>query len=391
MRQKKIRLTIITDRFFPVNTASVIRLQVLKDAWLKSGFYDVKVLAASFEHGRNDVQYLRSLLPAPSNKSNRIIRLFLETALGVEYFIRLLFRKSDIFFISSPPFILALLCTWAARLRNIPYIFDVRDLYPEVYFSAGILKRNHLIGKTLSHFERQIYCKSLVNTTVTEGLVKKIQQQCEHGQTWLVRNGYIEKKMNEIKEHKFETFTVVFHGNLGEFQEINLILELAHSFYKNRKNINFLIIGEGLKADLITSIVLPNLTYSSNLEIHEVYKLISQAHLGISFRQDEWISRHSFPVKIYEYIGLLLPVIVTPISEAGEFVEKYQIGFQYQPNQINEIYHKILELAENESYMKNLIGNISNIKSLFSREKIADHFVKQMTNAIQNSLLTELL
>jgi glycosyltransferase involved in cell wall biosynthesis len=78
-------------------------------------------------------------------------------------------------------------------------------------------------------------------------------------------------------------------------------------------------------------------------------------------------------------------MIITPLCEAGDFVEKYGIGFQYNPNQIESIYNTIIELSENKSKMNTLVKNISEIKHHFSREKIADHFTQLLVNQIHKS------
>ncbi|SVA47355.1 uncharacterized protein METZ01_LOCUS100209, partial [marine metagenome] len=101
-----------------------------------------------------------------------------------------------------------------------------------------------------------------------------------------------------------------------------------------------------------------------------------KAHLGLSFRTDEKVSRGAFPVKIYEYIAFGIPIIVTPISEAGKFVEKNIIGYQYSHEQIDDILSTIIDLKENINNLQRLSENTHAIKYKFSREKIAEDFVK---------------
>ena len=76
-------------------------------------------------------------------------------------------------------------------------------------------------------------------------------------------------------------------------------------------------------------------------------------------------------------------MIVTPVSEAGRFIEKYEIGYQYRPNQENDIYLKIIELRKNIITLKRLSENTRALKDKFSREKIAADFVKILEEKIQ--------
>lgn len=386
MKQKKIRLSVITDKFFPLNAASVIRINALRDAWSSSGYFDITVFTAAVTENAEHFKHVKSFFLAPSNKSNKVFRLWSEFLLGAEYFFRLLFHRTDLVFISSPPFVVAVLSSFATRIKNIPYIFDVRDLYPEVYFSANILNRNSFISRVIIHLEKSVYQHSFFVTTVTKGLQEHIQEEygkMEH--VYLVRNGYIEKLIDNVSTNtKNEKFTVIFHGNLGRFQDVDLILRLAQKCVDDSRDIEFVIIGEGSKDYILQKTTISNVTYLGSLGIEQVYNKISKAHVGISFRKDDFISRRSFPVKLYEYIGIGLPMIITPECEAGELIEQYQIGYQFTPFDLELIYSKIVELSENQITMNNLLENITRIRYRFSREKIAEHFTKLLIDDLKH-------
>ncbi|ODS30768.1 MAG: hypothetical protein SCARUB_04111, partial [Candidatus Scalindua rubra] len=100
MKQKRIRLSVITDKFFPLNTASVMRIKALRDAWTDSGYFDVTVFTAVVIENGEHIKYVKSFSPAPSNKSNKVFRLWSEFLLGTEYFLRLMFHRADLVFIS---------------------------------------------------------------------------------------------------------------------------------------------------------------------------------------------------------------------------------------------------------------------------------------------------
>ena len=385
MKQNKIRLAIITDKIFPSQEASVIRIHALKDAWISSGYFDITIFASGFQKDTKQVKQIRPFFPIPTNKSNILIRLWFEFLLGLEYFFHLLFYRTDFIFISSPPFVVAILSAFAARIRKIPYIFDVRDLYPAVYYSAGILNKNSFIIGALKRIEKSIYQNSYLITTVTKGLLKNIQKKCDNNtRVLLLRNGYCSNFIDNLGfNQKNEKFTIVFHGNIGQFQDVDLILRLALKCLDASLDVEFVIIGEGSKDYIVKNNMIPNLSYLGSLDVEKVYEIISKAHIGISFRKDNYISQQSFPVKLYEYIGLKLPMIVTPKCEAGELIEHYQIGYQFDPSSLELIFSKVVELSEDQLLMTNLKENISKISQKFSREKFAEKFVKELEEIIQ--------
>jgi len=76
-------------------------------------------------------------------------------------------------------------------------------------------------------------------------------------------------------------------------------------------------------------------------------------------------------------------MIVTPKCEAGELIEHYKIGYQFDSSSLELIFSKVVELSENQLLMTNLIENISKISQKFSREKFAANFVKELEEIIQ--------
>ena len=77
--------------------------------------------------------------------------------LGVELSIRLAFNKHDLIFTTSPPYLMTLFCIAIAKIKRVPYIVDIRDLYPDVYFSAGILSEENIFGVFLRNLEIKLY------------------------------------------------------------------------------------------------------------------------------------------------------------------------------------------------------------------------------------------
>ena len=379
----KIKIAVVTDRFFNSNHASVIRIKSIVKAIKNSNKFDVKIF--STREGYNKEPYSSSLTftPPPSNKNNLVFRLLTEILLGMELFLRLFISKQDLILITSPPYLMTLFCVAMARIKRVPYVVDIRDLYPDVYFSAGVLTEENVISVLLRNLEIKLYSKAFIVTTVTKKYVEHIRNNINTGNNiLLLRNGYSESMIHTV-EKKYDVFTLVHHGNLGKFQDVELLLKLAERFTNSDLDIDILILGSGSKDHIVQSSGLNNIKFFGQLDMKDIYNKISSAHLGLSLRTDDKVSQGAFPVKIYECIAFGIPMIVTPISEAGRFVEKYQIGYQFNPYQVDEIYSKIIDLKKNVNLLQILSENTNTLKDEFSRTKIAANFVKELEEAIQ--------
>jgi glycosyltransferase involved in cell wall biosynthesis len=297
-----------------------------------------------------------------SNKDRNLIRVFREVVYGIELFFKIIFsKKCRHYIVTPPPFLLNIFSVLAIKLKGGTYTLDIRDLYPEVYFINGVIKRDSLLGRFLTFIEQWLYKNSSSIVTVTNGIKENIIKRQPGLQVSLVRNGYDRKLFSPLDENKKrKIFTVVFHGNLGRFQNINLLADVIKRINRVNSDVQFLVIGDGCNAEKIMNLKVNNLSYSSTIDHYHVARIIAECHLGLSFRTSDFISKASFPVKIFEYIGVGLPVLSTPKSEAGEVLEKFGFGFQFDNNNVDKIVDQILAIKNNfHIFNKDLEGNFS--------------------------------
>ena len=338
-----MNIAYIAPDFLPSNNAGSVRNSFFVDT-LQKEKHNVFVFTSN---KNNKYQMIVNKMKLPGNKDSNIIRLLKEIGFSLETFFRIIFyKKMDLYIISSPPFFVTIFAFIAAKVRNKNnVILDIRDIYPEVFFADNIESEKGFIGKTLKKIEKYMYKNSREIVTVTEGLKQLIiSSSIQENKIHLIRNGYDANFFN-YSDVKYNTFTVVFHGTLGRFQNIELLADIIKTM-KGDRSIRFLVLGNGPKDYLIKSIGGNNLEYYNNVNYTEINSYISKAHIGLSLRTDGGIGKTAFPVKVFEYIGAGLPVIVTPVSEAGGVVEGEKIGLQCD-NDINKIINGIYNIKDN--------------------------------------------
>lgn len=379
-----LKIGIFCDAFSPENKAVAVRMLHLAEAFSKKDFEVTVQTSTRKSAGNVRINVQQNILNAPSNEGSNLKRLSGEFLLGIEMFGRILLSRYDLLIITSPPFFASCLGSFAARLRGMPYVFDVRDEYPEVFMTAAIVKEKSIIGKVLLWLERSVYKNAFVVCTVTEGICKRIDAKMkQENKAILLRNGF-DSQLFKPSAQKEEIFTIVFHGNIGKFQDPELILSLAAKAEKANLPVQFKIIGWGNNDTSLKEHIPSNVTYLGMLNYEKIPQVISKAHLGISFRSNDIISKNSFPVKLYEYIGVGIPVIVTPRSEAGDFVEANGIGYQFDSEELDSIFDKINILVSDHGELQKLSDNITPIRQSFSRHAVSDKFVELIKVRLQS-------
>ena len=96
-------------------------------------------------------------------------------------------KGKDIILVSSPTFFCVISAFVFSRLYKIPYIFEVRDLWPSIFVELGIIKNKLIIG-ILEWIELFLYRNAAVVVSVTEKFTENI-----------VSRGIDKQKTNTIK------------------------------------------------------------------------------------------------------------------------------------------------------------------------------------------------
>lgn len=369
----KKRIIFITSYFPPSSFADATRIYPLYARLKENGNFEVRVYTDEISKGHNGVS--TNFFKSPNSSQGLMRRSFQEILLGCELFVKLFFVKADLVIITSPPFITSAIATVSCVLKGQKYCFDVRDIYPAVYIKANLIQETGVTAKILTSLEKFCYKYASFVTTVSPGLKNEINLKSASSKCVLLPNGFSEKIFS-INNKLFPEFTVVFHGNIGRFQNIELVVEVARLIEKANPLIKFLVIGDGPKDTYLKTHKLPNLHYLGRLETQEVANIISKCHLGLSFRGDDKISTYSTPVKVYEYIGVSIPILITPFeSEGSQLVEDLGIGVRFSNEETQKIVETILLMARDKNYYSSFKINLVKIRDQFSREKQADIFL----------------
>ena len=158
-----------------------------------------------------------------------------------------------------------------------------------------------------------------------------------------------------------------FHGILGQFQDVESVLEVAKRLGEH--DIDVVVIGYGVKSALLQEATIPNLHYLGRLTFDETIDVVAGCHLGLCLRRNDEISRDALPVKVWECLGLGIPSVVTPICEAGEFLQKNGCGVQFEAGEIDSIADWIIGIRDDARRYADMAAACRNVRQQFTREQ----------------------
>ena len=314
---------------------------------------------------------VRSWFRTPDNRVSIAKRLFQEICLGLDLAFRIMLsaRKTELNLITSPPFFMAVCCAFACRLTRVPYVFDVRDRYPNVLFELGLLAREKWPGRFLASLERLVYGSSAFVSTVTKGLAFDLKDLSPGREPLLSRNGYDEEIFEErlLTKRKFTKFTIVYHGRLGRFYDQSALCEVIGVLEDLEPGIRFLMIGDlkGFQAKKTWKTV----GFKDEMPLAELAPILARCHLGICLLKETDAMRKALPAKAFDFLGAGLPVLASPGGELTGMIEEEGMGIGFEKNDPERIARAILDLHEDHERLEALRKSVLSARPKFGRRR----------------------
>lgn len=295
------------------------------------------------------------------------IRLLAEIFIGLRVGLNIFFKKKyDYFVVSSPSYFASIIIVLFLRLKKIPFVFDVRDTYPEALIHSKVISQKSLIARALFFITKKTYGNAFLVLAATKGLSEQILSLEPSSNVYVSYNGY-PSSFKDLNPIKFKRFTLCFHGTLGYFQDIELLIKTASIV--ESYNIDVIVIGAGRKEALFYSTIPNNLKYLGGLSFTKTIEEVSKCHLGLCFRTGDPLSSSAFPIKVWEYIGLGIPTLITPHCEGGKFVTEYGCGYQFSEGDVGAIVDTVIDLAiTNKDRHTGMVKCAVDIRDAYTRE-----------------------
>jgi len=395
-----MKILFITDNFPPEVNAPATRTYEHVKEWIKEDDVEVTVLTCfpNFPHGKVYEGYRNRVYQKENIDGIEVVRVwsyitqnkgFLKRSLdyfsfGVSSFIAGLFLKYDIIIATSPQFF----TTWSAwglsKIKRKPWIFELRDLWPESIKAVGASKNENLL-KLLEKIELGLYNNADLIVSVTKSFKEN-----------LIRRGIDESKIKTIYNGANLELFKPRHKDLGLLQELGLrdkfifgyigthgmahkldfILECAREI--KDKEVHFLFIGDGAEKERLLELAkkyrLHNITFLDPIKKEDVPKYLSIIDVSLVPLKKSDLFKTVIPSKMFESCAMQKPIFLGADGEAREIIEKYGAGIYFEPENKEDFLSKI-DLFKDDLVYRNFQYGCKNLAENFDRKKLAKDFI----------------
>ncbi len=305
-------------------------------------------------------------------------------------------REIDFVIATSTPLTIGFPALVLKKWRKIPYLFEVRDLWPEVPIQMGGLKNKQAI-KFAKWFEKTIYKNASHIVALSPGMqegvieagtpknkVTMIPNMSKIDKFWPRENN---KRLMEELGINPSTFKIIYFGAMGEANAIEYILETAEKL-RQHEDIEFLFIGNGSKQQLIEETIvsqsLKNVTYLGVFNMEKTSEIVNMCDISLVTFSNIPILATNSPNKLFDSLSAGKPIIVNSNGWTKKLVEEHQCGIFVDPESSDDFIDKLLKLKQSPELLTQMGKNS---RKLAENEYDKSILCNQFANVVESVLV----
>ncbi|MBI3949947.1 MAG: glycosyltransferase family 4 protein [Acidobacteria bacterium] len=291
-------------------------------------------------------------------------------------------RHFDVILASSPPLFVGLAGWVLARSYRVPWVFDIRDLWPDVAVEAGEFTPDAALTRWGYRLAQFLYCRADHITPVTENKRQKLLTSgVPSEKLTVVANGVDIDRLTcstngswRVEFGIQDRFIVVYAGLIGIAQGVEVAVEAANAL-RHRPEIHFLIVGDGVRrADIVRraeKLRLTNITFLPSQPRETIPAILESADVALVPLKNSQLA-DAVPSKLLEAWGCKRPVILLAGGEAAHLVNSAQGGVVVPPEEPRCLADAISSLVANRKALQDYGQNgYEFVKAHFEREALA--------------------
>ncbi len=361
-----------------------------------------RLRALTYHENVGGVDVFRTWLwPLPNRKSHERMRNYASFCISAA--LRgLTIPRPDVLIASSPQLLVGLSGWCIAFSRQLPFVFEVRDLWPESLTAVGVGNENSLLHHALAAVARFLYERSDRIVVVTPAFKDHLAQRWRvpAEKIAIVENGvetglFAPSPAAANKELRKELgadgkFLVCYIGTMGMAHGLETLLDAAAQLQGQNSLARFLLIGEGAEKERIKSIAqsrgLANLRVLDQQPREKISAFISAADACLVLLKKTDVFKTVIPTKMLEFMSCARPVILGVDGQARQIIEEAEAGIVIEPENSEALVAAVNQLSANPALGLTL-GQKGRIHILrhFSRDHTAGKYIDVLQTMVRKS------
>ena len=306
-------------------------------------------------------------------------------------------RGTDVIVASSPTLFAAVSALVISRRLGVPYVIEVRDLWPAIFVDLGVI-RNRLVIALLERLELFLYRQARVVVTVTRAFADDIARRgIDHAKLHVVPNGvdlaaFQPGPAEEALRARLglaDKLLVLYCGAHGISHALARILEVAARLQQDPR-IHFLFVGEGAeKAALVErarALRLGNVSFREAVPREDVPALYRAADVCLVPLRAVPLFRSFIPSKMFEILACGRPILASLEGEAAEILAASGAALVVPPEDVGALAAAVTRLAADPALRAALASRgRAYVAEHFDRRRLASRYLGILEAALRHA------
>ena len=382
-----MHILFLSDNFPPEVNAPASRTFEHCLEWVRAGHHvTVITCAPNFPKGKVYKGYRNKLWQTEEMEGIRVIRVgsyitanegFIRRTLDymsfmVTGFLASLFvKRVDVVVGTSPQFFTVCAAYMTGLCKQIPWVFELRDIWPESIRAVGAIKSSKVLDK-LERLELFLYRKADAIISVTHAFRNNlIKRGVDGSKVHVITNGvdinrFTPRNKDPELVERFGLegkFVAGYIGTHGMAHALETVLDAAEILKGEGDEDRFRIIllGDGANKvalkEYANSRGLDNVIFVDSVSKREVVRLWSLLDVSIIHLKKTELFKAVIPSKLFECMGMAIPVLHGVQGESADIVQQKNVGLVFEPQNANDFVDSLIRLADDKVLYQHLKEN----------------------------------
>ncbi|RYU90215.1 glycosyltransferase WbuB [Mucilaginibacter terrigena] len=301
--------------------------------------------------------------------------------------------KYDIILVTSPPLFIGITGYLLSRLKGVPFVFEIRDLWPESAIDTGVVT-NKLIIKMAYAFESFIYKRAKKINVLTPAFRKTLIEKknvspdkiifIPNASDFSLSDHLLESFDTAAfrKKHNWEgKFVITYVGAHGVANHLEQVIETGDLLRDT--NVLFVLIGQGMQKnhlkEMAANMKVDNVLFLDPVSKAEVFKYIFASDMGASVLKNVETFKTVYSNKTFDYMACKKPILMAIDGVSRELVEEAGAGIFVEPENPKDFEAKVrLYLNDPERIVREGEAGYRYAKENFDRKNLANKYINYL-------------
>lgn len=303
--------------------------------------------------------------------------------------------RCDVLIATSPQFFCAVAGWSAAAMRKWPWVFELRDLWPESVVSVGAVRRTWILrlAERLELFlyrrASRVVCvsRAFMDNLARRGVSRErlvfVPNGVEPGDWSGGDGGAVRRKAG------FSAGDVVvsYIGTVGMAHAIGTVLDAAEQLFRSAPRVRFMIVGDGAELDSIRrgrqGRGLDNVTITGLVEHRRIPDFLAASDIALVLLRDSPTFASVLPSKMFEAMAASRPIVLGVRGEAEKVLEDAGAGVAITPQSARDLVSAIVRLSE-DAVLRREMGERGRdyVSREFNREAWARRYLEMLAGVV---------